>query len=114
MDRVDEAQVRLERIRQISEESGEVYDKQAYRIAAALVLKSSMLPGNRNRAKEYLAGVVDGGFFDYEITALALLHLSELLIGDLQTTGDEGVLENLQVRFRSLHKIATDQGSRGA
>ncbi len=109
--RVNEAQERLERIRQISEETGDAYDEQAHRIATALVLKSSMLPRNRERAKEYLAGILNGGFFDIELSALALLHLSELLVNELQMTGDEGVLDSLQIRFGSLQKMATDQGS---
>jgi tetratricopeptide (TPR) repeat protein len=108
---VTEAQERLERVRQISEESGDALDEHAYRMAAALVLKSSMLPRNREKAKELLIEVVDGRFFDYEISALALLHLAELLVNELQMTGDEDVLQNLEVYLRRIREMATDQGS---
>jgi tetratricopeptide (TPR) repeat protein len=107
----NEAQERLEQLHQISEETLDTFDEQAHRIAAALVLKSSMLPKNRVRAKEFLTEVANGSFFDYEISALALLHLSELLVNELQMTGDEDTLGNIDTHLNSLQTMAPNQGS---
>ncbi len=108
---VDEAQQRLEQFRRICEETKGIYCKHVYRLATALVLKSTMLPRNRVVAKEYLVEVVEGSFFSYEISTLALLHLSELLVYELQMTGDPNVLENLNVRLAKLLEMATEQES---
>jgi len=108
---VKQAQKRLERLRRISEETRDNYDEQVYLIAAALVLKSSMLPRNRVIAKEHLTDVVDGSFFNYETSTLALLHLTELLVDDFRMSGDTLVLENLNIRLSKLLDMATKQGS---
>ncbi|MFX1416760.1 MAG: tetratricopeptide repeat protein [Promethearchaeota archaeon] len=108
---VDEAQQRVEHIRKIKERTKNPFDEHVYRIAAALVLKSSTLPRNRVMAKEHLAEVVDGSFWDYETNTLALLHLTELLVNELQITGDAEVIESLNVRLRELLDLAADQKS---
>ncbi len=108
---VDEAQQRLEQIRLISEETKSTDDERAYRVATALVLKSSMLPRKMVEAKEHLVEVIDGSFLHYEISALTLLILSELLVNELQMTGDQEVLESLNVRLTKLSEMANEQES---
>ncbi|MFW9967192.1 MAG: tetratricopeptide repeat protein [Candidatus Thorarchaeota archaeon] len=106
-----EAQERLERIRQIGDEKSTEYIGQVYRIAKALVLKSSMLPRDMLKAEEYLMEVVDSSLSDYEMSILALLHLTKLLVSELQMTGDPDVLSNLEARLTRLFDIASEQGS---
>lgn len=108
---VNEAQQRVERARLISEETNALYDTQAYRIAAALVLKSSMLPRSRKIAKEYLIDVIDGSFIDYELTAMALLNLAEILVNELQMTGNQDILDALETRLDALSTLANRQDS---
>ncbi|MHA2209632.1 MAG: tetratricopeptide repeat protein [Candidatus Thorarchaeota archaeon] len=108
---INEAHKRLERIRQIRDETKADYDQQTYQIAKALVLKSSMLPKDILKAKEYLTDVVDGSFFDIEISVFALLHLTELLVNELRITGNPDVLSSLETRLTRLHDIASEQGS---
>jgi tetratricopeptide (TPR) repeat protein len=108
---IDRAQERVERVREISEETGALYDRQAYIIAEALVLKSSILPRSRIMAKEHLAEVVDGTFFDYQLSVLALLNLTEILVNELQMTGDSDLLGILEARLAKLLKLANEQGS---
>jgi tetratricopeptide (TPR) repeat protein len=108
---INVAQQRLEQIRLVSEESKDVYDKQVYQISKALVLKSSMLTRNKAKAKEILTKIVDGDFHHYELSVLALLHLTELLVNELQITGDPDALSNLGTRLAKLQEIATEQGS---
>lgn len=109
--KVNEAQQKVARILRISEETSDNYDAQAYRIAAALVLKSSVLPANRQMAKKNLTKVLDGGMFDYELVTLALLHLAELLVSELQMTGEEKVLQELDTRLNNLLAISSEQNS---
>jgi len=103
---VDAAQQRLEQIRLIREETRNNYDKRVHQIANALVLKSSMLPRNIVEAKEHLIEVIDGSFRDDEICTLALLILSEILVNELQMTGDQDVLESFNVRLAKLSEMA--------
>ena len=106
-----EAQERLERVRQIRDEKRTDNIEQVYRMAKALVLKSSMLPRDMLKAEEYLTEIVDSSFFYYEISVLALLHLTKLLVNELQMTGDPDVLSNLEARLTRLFDIASEQGS---
>jgi tetratricopeptide (TPR) repeat protein len=106
-----EAQERLERIREIRDEKRTDNIEQIYRMAKALVLKSSMLPRDMLKAKECLTEVVDSSLFDHEISILALLHLTKLLVNELQMTGDPDVLSHLEARLTRLFDIASEQGS---
>ncbi|MFX1472319.1 MAG: tetratricopeptide repeat protein [Promethearchaeota archaeon] len=106
-----EAQERLERIRQIRDEKSTEHIGQVYRTAKALVLKSSMLPRDMLKAKEYLTEVADSSLFHHEGSVLALLHLTKLLVSELQMTGDPDVLSNLEGRLTKLFDIASEQGS---
>jgi tetratricopeptide (TPR) repeat protein len=108
---VGDAEQRAERLREIKETTEDPFDEHVYRIAAALVLKSSMLPRNRVIAKEHLTEVVDGDFSDYETNTLALLHLTELLVDELEIAGDADVLEILNVRLARLLDLAAGQKS---
>lgn len=108
---VNEAQQRVERARLISEETNDSYDKQAYRLAAALVLKSSMQPRSRTMAKDYLVDIVDGSFFYYELSVMALLTLTEILVNELQMEGHPEILDALETRLVALSKLADEQES---
>ncbi|MFW9888073.1 MAG: tetratricopeptide repeat protein [Candidatus Thorarchaeota archaeon] len=108
---LNEAHERLDRIRQVRDETKADYDRHVYRIAKALVLKSSMLPRNLLKAKEHLTEVVDGSFFDYEVSVFALLQLTKLLVDELRTTGNPDVLSSLEARLTRLLDIASEQGS---
>jgi tetratricopeptide (TPR) repeat protein len=110
-DKINEAQQKVERMLRISEETRNNYDAQAYRIAAALVLKSSVLPVNRQMAKKNLTEVLDGGLFDHELVTLSLLHLAELLVSELQMTGEEKVLQELDLRLDKLLTMSSEQNS---
>jgi tetratricopeptide (TPR) repeat protein len=108
---IKRAQQHVEELRQIVERSDDKTHYQVYRTAAALVLKSSTLPRNRVLAKEYLTEVADGSLLDYEIGTLAILNLTELLVDELQITGDANVLESFKVRLSRLLDTATEQES---
>jgi tetratricopeptide (TPR) repeat protein len=110
-DKINEAQQKVERMLRISEETRNNYDAQAYRIAAALVLKSSVLPVNRQMAQKNLTEVLDGGLFDHELVTLSLLHLAELLVSELQMTGEEKVLQELDLRLDKLLTMSSEQNS---
>jgi tetratricopeptide (TPR) repeat protein len=108
---VNDARQSVERLRAIKETTKGPFDEHVYRIAAALVLKSSMLPRSRVMAKEHLTEVVDGSFFHHETNTLALLHLTELLVDELQITGEAEAVENLNVRLSKLLDLAAEQKS---
>ncbi|MFW9911411.1 MAG: tetratricopeptide repeat protein [Candidatus Thorarchaeota archaeon] len=108
---ISDAQQCLDQIRLVSEESKDDYDNQVYRIAKALVLKSSMLTRNKAKAKEILTKIVDGDFHHNELSVLALLHLTELMVNELQMTGDPDALSNLRSCLAKLLEMAAKQGS---
>ena len=109
--KINEAQQKVEHARRISKETSDNYHTHAYRIAAALVLKSSVLPANRQMAKKNLEAVIDGGGSDCELVTLALLHLAEILVSELQMTGEEKVLQELDIRLDNLLTMSNEQNS---
>lgn len=96
----------LQRLQEINSQEENKIINQNYRVAKALVLKTSTRMRNRAKSEELLEQVVEEEILNFELVITALLHLCELLLIDLRLSGDPEVLSELQARVTKLVDIA--------
>ncbi|MFX0033429.1 MAG: tetratricopeptide repeat protein [Candidatus Hodarchaeota archaeon] len=77
-----------------------------YFVDTAVFLKTSTRSLHRGKAEEMLKKVVEGEVIDYEITLIALLNLCDLLLIELQSTGDLEIIDELELYITKLRDIA--------
>ncbi|MFW9821267.1 MAG: serine/threonine-protein kinase, partial [Candidatus Thorarchaeota archaeon] len=94
----------LEQMWQIKDRSKFSYI--AYRLDNAVFLKNSPRAINRGKAEEMLKEIVEGEIVDYEITIIALLHLTDLLLDELQNTGDREIIDEIKPNLVKLLDLA--------
>ena len=108
---IDEAQQHLKRLQQINNlEEIKIIDQRC-RVAEALVLKLSMRARDRARAELLFNQVVEEEIVAHELTVIALLGLCDVLLVDLQISGDTEILVNLHEFLNRLLQIVEDQNS---
>ena len=101
---IELAQKYLEQLEQIKERSN--FSRTAYRVDKAVFLKNSLRSINRGKAEEMLKEIVEGEIVDYEITIIALLHLIDLLLHELQNTGDRELIDEIKPNIMKLLDLA--------
>lgn len=84
---------------------------QQYRVAKAIILKTSIRSRQRVEAEEILKQVVTEEIVNHEVSIWAMLHLCELLLFELRITNDMDVLGELQALNKRISDIAKQQGS---
>ena len=77
----------------------------------ALILKNSPRIINKGKAEEILKQILENEDTGYEIYLRSLLNLCELLLMELQLTGDLEVLDDLNLYITQLSDIAEQSGS---
>ncbi len=85
--------------------------KLRYKIAQALLLKSSPRTINKAKAQEILIELNQDEVIDHELTIFAKLNLCELLLTELRNTGNENVLVEFKELVEDLHNFAKEQNS---
>ncbi|MFX0048895.1 MAG: tetratricopeptide repeat protein [Candidatus Hermodarchaeota archaeon] len=78
----------------------------AYRLDKAVFLKTSPRSIHRGKAEETLKQIVEEEIFDYEVTLIALLHLCDLLLNELQNTGDLEIIDEIKPCIVKLLDLA--------
>ncbi len=81
------------------------------RLAEALILKMSKRRKSLTTAEEILEEIVEEEIIIHDFTVQALINLSEILLEDLKTTGEEEILEEVQKKVEKLSEIAKEQQS---
>ncbi|MHA2502823.1 MAG: tetratricopeptide repeat protein [Candidatus Kariarchaeaceae archaeon] len=76
-----------------------------------LILKTSKRAINLAKAQEILLKVVEEDPVVFELYTFALLNLCELLLIELNQTGEEEVLEEIREQVTKLHNYASSQQS---
>ncbi len=110
-DSKEEAQKYLRLLQGINEHEESKIIDQRCRLGEALVLKTSMRARNRAKAEELLEQVVEEEIVVHELTVIALLNLCDLLVTELQISGDAEVLKGVQAYQSRLFEIAENQHS---
>ncbi|MFX1255713.1 MAG: tetratricopeptide repeat protein [Promethearchaeota archaeon] len=108
---LEQAQMYLQQLKQINDKENNKIISQRYRVAEALMLKTSIRSRNRAKAEEILEKVVEEEIVEHEVTVEALLNLCELLLIELRITNDPEVLDEIQPLVTRLLDIARRQHS---
>jgi tetratricopeptide (TPR) repeat protein/predicted amidohydrolase len=101
----------LAQLKQINDRNENRVIDQRYRLAQALVLKSSHRARNRMKAGTILQGLVEEPIADHSLTVTAMIHLSDLLLSELKMTGEEELFEDIKSLTQQLLDIAKEQAS---
>lgn len=94
----------LDQLKQIKNRSK--LSSMGYRVDKAIFMKTSPRAIHRGKAEEMLKQIVNGEIVDYEITIIALLHLCDLLLIELQTTGHLEIIDEFKLYIIKLLDIA--------
>ncbi|MBY8982536.1 MAG: tetratricopeptide repeat protein [Candidatus Lokiarchaeota archaeon] len=108
---LDNANKYLEELDKISDKYLKIKQiKQIYRLDKAIILKSSNRLMDKMEAWTIFKGIIDDlEINDYELTIEAMTHLCELLIYELELTGDNEILYEIESLSDKLLEIAKKQ-----
>ncbi|MCK5182731.1 MAG: tetratricopeptide repeat protein, partial [Candidatus Heimdallarchaeota archaeon] len=105
-DDLELAEKNLRILKEICEQAKiEKYDR-IYRLNKALIMKTSLRARNRADAEEILKNLVNDTFYTIETKITALLNLCDLLVRELQITGDMEILDEIQQYIEQLLEIS--------
>lgn len=100
------AQKYLDQLHQLKDQYDIIDISVIYRVDKAVLLKTSLRAINRGKAEEMLKQVVEEENVNYDIIIIALLNLSDLLLYELQNTGEIEIIEELRPYILKLLTIA--------
>ena len=101
----------LAELKRINDRNDNRVIDQRYRLAQALVLKSSHRARNRMKAGTILQEVVEEPIAVHSLTVTAMIHLCDLLLSELKMTGEEELFEDIKSLTQQLLEIAKSQES---
>ncbi|MHA2010153.1 MAG: tetratricopeptide repeat protein [Promethearchaeota archaeon] len=108
---LEKAQQYLYTLQQISNSYEIKIIEQLYKIAKALILKTSTRARNRVEAEELLREVTEEEIVVHKYTVIALVNLAILLLEELEKSNDPEILDDINPIIQQLVKIAEDQHS---
>jgi tetratricopeptide (TPR) repeat protein/predicted amidohydrolase len=101
----------LKKLEQINERTENKVINQRYRVAKALWLKSSKRPRRELEAVRILEEVIKEELGDYTLAVTAMIHLCDMLLGELKDTGEEELFDEIKELTNKLLEIAKKQSS---
>ena len=104
-----EANKLLKQLQQIYEKDKNKYISLNYRLSLALVLKTSKRAKNIAQAEELLKEIVDEEILVHQMTVKASLLLCDLLIEELQLSGEEELIEEIHQLLDKLFVLAVKE-----
>ena len=111
---IEQAREYLSELQLINEQEEDMLVDLQCRLAEALILKTSKRRKSLTKAQEILNEIVEEGKEEIilgEYTVKAIINLSELLLKELQSTGEEEILEEVEETVDKLLEIAKKQQS---
>ncbi|MHA1911141.1 MAG: tetratricopeptide repeat protein, partial [Candidatus Kariarchaeaceae archaeon] len=108
---IQQAKGYLIKLHQLTENEENIQLDLQSRLAEALILKTSRRRKNLTKAEAILEEIVEEEIIFHDFTVHALINLSELLIEELITTGEEEILEEVEKLVEQLVGIAKEQQS---
>ncbi|MFX1317858.1 MAG: tetratricopeptide repeat protein [Promethearchaeota archaeon] len=84
---------------------------QRYRVAKALILKTSKRTRQKLKASEILEEVVTEEVVDHSLKETAMIHLCDLLLTELRLTGEDELIGDISQLTKQLLEIAKLQSS---
>ena len=111
MDSLELAKQYLNRLKELNEQQQNPIISQRYRVAEAIILKTSSRSRSRGKSENILAQVVKEPIINHEVTVDALLNLCDLLLVELRLSDDPAVMNEIQAHVTRLLFIADQQHS---
>ena len=109
---LDKANLYLEELKGLEDQSKRKLNTQRYQFARAIVKTMSKRAVDKFQAQQIFQSIVNEEIVDYNITTLAMLNLSELLILELKISDtEEEVLEEVTILSDKIHEVALSQSS---
>ncbi|MFX1251825.1 MAG: tetratricopeptide repeat protein [Promethearchaeota archaeon] len=108
---LDRAQRYLQHLQELNAQEDNKIIRQRYQVAEALVLKSNPRRRNQVKAEALLQQVIREEILNYELTVVALLNLSDLTLDELRISGEQEVLDEVQVLVDKLREMAEQKNS---
>ncbi|MEE9377604.1 MAG: tetratricopeptide repeat protein, partial [Candidatus Lokiarchaeia archaeon] len=109
---VDQAQKYFEELKQLNEQEDNKWIETIYLVTKAQILKESPRIHNRAKAEEILKQIIEREIIpNLDINIGAMINLCELLLDELRTTNDIGVLDDLKPYIKQLLDIAEKTNS---
>jgi hypothetical protein len=105
------AQSYLQQLQKINTEDKHKIISQRYRLAEALVLKSSKRVKMKIKSSEILEELISEEIIDHALAVRAMFELSELLIDELRAYGEEEVFYEIKELIQRLEEKANKQKS---
>ncbi|MBA7709173.1 hypothetical protein ES703_118085 [subsurface metagenome] len=107
----EQAQQYLDRLQHINEQEDHKGLSQSYRVAQALVLKTSPRIRDKARAQELFQQLIEEEMVHFFNTQLAMINLCELLLDELKAYGEVGVFQEAKSLVDKLYSLAQDRHS---
>ncbi|MFX1511263.1 MAG: tetratricopeptide repeat protein [Promethearchaeota archaeon] len=107
----EKAQQYLQQLQEINNQEKNRDIDQRYRLAEALMLKTSSRARHRVKAEELLTQVVEEEVIDHEITVIALLNLCEILLDELKAYGEAVVFQEAKAMANKIYTLAQNKHS---
>ncbi len=101
----------LQELKEVNARSDNRVIDQRYRVAQALLLKSSKRTRQQMKAGEILEQVVLEEVGDHSLTVTAMIHLCDLLLSELKITGEDELIGDIKKLTNQLLEIAKKQSS---
>lgn len=101
----------LQKLQQINEQADSRSVDHHYRIANALSLKASDNARDRMKASVIFEQVINEEITNHSLTVTAMVHLCDLLLTELKTTGDKELFKEIKNLTHKLLEIAKKQSS---
>ncbi|MFX0114930.1 MAG: tetratricopeptide repeat protein [Candidatus Hodarchaeota archaeon] len=105
----ESAEPYLERLHEIHMKEDNKFISQTYYLAKAIMLRASDRVVKRAEAQQLFQQIAEGEAVDLNLTAEAMFNLCELLLLELETSGSEEALNELNTVLKKLVNIAEDQ-----
>jgi len=101
----------LKKLEQLNARTKNRVINQRYRVAKALWFKSSKRARHRLEAEKILEEVINEEVGDYTLTVTAMIHLCDLLLAELKTSGEEELFGEIKELTERLLEISKKQSS---
>ncbi|MFX0183856.1 MAG: hypothetical protein ACFE95_12300, partial [Candidatus Hodarchaeota archaeon] len=101
----------LKKLNEINDKENNMVINQIYRLAKALVLKTSDRVVKQAEAQQLFQEIADEEIIQHEINVIAMKNLCDLLIQELRTSGQDEVLIEIKGILERLLAIAKNQQS---
>ncbi|MCE7736103.1 MAG: tetratricopeptide repeat protein [Candidatus Heimdallarchaeota archaeon] len=110
-DDINSASEYLKELESYSRSQNHPHIRMYYRISKAIMLKNSPRMREKSQAQDIYQDIIEEDVILFDITVIALIDLSELLIAELKSFGEAEVMEEIKRISSKLFKLASEKNA---